>query len=137
MDIEDILKYRDESRKGAKADIIMNNPELKKEVLARIDKYKMSTRGFCNRYDVDYDLLKRWLNTYNPFGNRIFSGMQWDYLILCRVLGLEVRIVVIDKEPMLDGITMDIHKDNIKFYEDKIRKNNEKFFKYHEEDSDD
>jgi geranylgeranyl reductase len=94
--------------------------------------------AICKDYDINITLMRQFLNTRNIMSHKRYAAMQWDYLILCRALGLEVRIVVIDVPPILEGKTMDRHQAAIDRQYKKITDNNEKFFSYHEDsDSED
>jgi len=134
MDFDELLYHkRNNNVYYAKLDLILLNTELKQEVLRRIDEHSASFVAICKDYDINITLMRQFLNTRNIMSHKRYAAMQWDYLILCRALGLEVRIVVIDVPPILEGKTMDRHKAAIDRQFRKITDNNRKFFENHED----
>ena len=138
MDLDRLLYLRENGTHiGVKLDLILLNTEIRAAVVDRISRYKVHMPALFTKYGMDGKLITKFLNTKNYTTDKNYSKLQWDFLILCRLLGLEIRVVAVEKEPLLDELVLQTNINNIIKKNQEIKNHNKKFFNKHHEDSND
>ena len=140
MDVKDLLDIRKEHKRNSPSatrvyalDLIMLTPELRKLAIDRISEHKVSLQKVCYKYNLNYKFLQLFINTKNPIGNYTFGTLQWDFLILLRVLGVKVRVQAVLTDPQLEDCLYDEYIEYLGKRKKRQDDINEEFFKHHEQ----
>ena len=131
MNLQKLIETREALKKQVfyyRLDIILLNPELRREAVARIKKYNINLWLLCEKYGINYKELRLFLVTKNPLTWKVYSFLHWDFIILLGVLGIEVKVIGVSREPNLEGVIFNENTDRIKKYKDNQRAIDKAFF---------
>lgn len=75
--------------------ILRNNNTLRALIKRRMDEEDLSMQALCNKAEVPYDAFRQYLKKYD-----YRKGLtQWQTLLVCRALGIEVKLDIQLKLP--------------------------------------